>query len=748
MQETVSSSFLPFRQRAPFAGLFTAAALGVLASDQHPEWWPAWSAAFLCATLVVWKVSSTLPACLLTFLIFAFWHGNQVTTDAGYQRSRAQPFDGNEHTVTLLVLSEPKLDQLRSIQRFTALVSCVDSRATHFHVSAECCGEPLAYGDRIIAQGNFSVPTRPLNPGEFDFADYLRRQNIYLNFRTHRDLPAMVVAQNQGNPMKAIALALRHRILRGLQEGLQDDSEVAQTIQGMILGGRAETNPALKELFRDTGTIHLFAASGLQVGLFTGLAWRCLRYLRLPRQSAALAMLPIALAYCALTGFYSATVRATVMTMLIAVGVSFDRPVATINSLCGSGLLILLHDTQELFQTGFELSFVAVFAILAAVRPFGHLLYRPFQIDPFFPVRLLSPCQRTWHTAMLHLCELFSLSTVCWGATAPVLILQEHHLSLVSIFTNLLVVPLATTVMLLGVTALLGGIVSQWIAACLNNSSWLITKLILLILHTATLVPCHSVNVAPCSLLEPDRVTALSVGSDHVLHLHFQGQNWLINTGKLSQWRSITEPYLRSQGVNRLDELILCDRAPHETELLQRVNSGFQVTQLGPSPQRRKADRIPSLREKQSYPPVDPETRAAPVEVLFSEQPARIENGTGDPGVDALLIRLNQFRVLILPKVNEASLAGLKCGHADVVYCGRHTGRRFPRDLLIAKLSPAILVLNGTKSELAANTVHNHSGPKCFYLKQDGAVTAALLNGELVVRGYCGSEARLPSLSR
>ncbi len=48
------------------------------------------------------------------FFAFAFWHGNQVATDPGYQRSRQKPFDATEHTVTLLVLSEPKLDPLRS----------------------------------------------------------------------------------------------------------------------------------------------------------------------------------------------------------------------------------------------------------------------------------------------------------------------------------------------------------------------------------------------------------------------------------------------------------------------------------------------------------------------------------------------------------------------------------------------------------------------------------------------------------
>ncbi|MBV9107649.1 MAG: ComEC family competence protein [Verrucomicrobia bacterium] len=748
MQETASSSSLPFRQRAPFAALFIAASLGVLASDQHPEWWPAWSAAFLCAAPVVWKISSTPSASLLTFFMFAFWHGNQVTTDVGYQRSHEKPFDANEHTVTLLVLSEPKLDQLRSIQRFVALVSCIDNRAVCFHVSAECCGEPFGYGDRIIAQGKFFVPTHPLNPGEFDFGAYLQRQNIYLSFRTHRDVPAIVATHNQGNPLVAIALAGRHRILQALQEGLQDDTEVTQVIQGIILGGRAETNPALKRLFRDTGTIHLFAASGLQVGLFTGLAWSCLRYIRLPRQTVALAIVPVAISYCALTGFYPATLRATVMAMFMAVGVSLERPVAAVNSLCGSGLLILIHDTQELFQTGFQLSFVAVFAILTAVRPFGHMLYRPFQIDPFFPMRLLSPWQRNWHKAMFQTCELFSLSSVCWAATAPILIFQDHHLSLISIFANLLVVPLATTVMLLGVTALLAGIVSRSIAVCLNNTSWLITKLILLVLHTATLVPCHSINVAPSSLLQPDRVTALSEGSDHVLHLHIKGHDWLINTGKLSHWRSITEPYLQSQGVNRLEELILCDTPAHEIQLLEQVNGGFQVAQIVPSPQGQVADQILRFRVERCNPSVDSDGRAALVEIFLSERPVRSEPIARDPAVEAILVRLDQFRVLILPKVTEMSLSALKCGHADVVYCGRQMGRRFPRDLMIAKLSPSILVLNGTKPEVIANSVTSPSSPKCFYLNQDGAVTAALLNGELVIRGYCGSEVRLPSLSR
>ena len=112
----------------------------------------------------------------------------------------------------------------------------------------------------------------------------------------------------------------------------------------------------------------------------------------------------------------------------------------------------------------------------------------------------------------------------------------------------------------------------------------------------------------------------------------------------------------------------------------------------------------------------------------------------GEPAIAAVLVHLGQFRVLILPTVTEASLTALKYDHADVVYCGRLLGRRFPRNLMIAKLSPSILVLTGTKPEVIANSGDSHSIPRCFYLKQDGAVTTALLNGERSEERRVGKE--------
>ncbi|HKM57880.1 MAG TPA: hypothetical protein VJX28_03975, partial [Chthoniobacterales bacterium] len=144
-------------------------------------------------------------------------------------------------------------------------------------------------------------------------------------------------------------------------------------------------------------------------------------------------------------------------------------------------------------------------------------------------------------------------------------------------------------------------------------------------------------------------------------------------------------------------------------------------------------------------------SRSAPIsdsliELSLSDQGNRRNFGAHWPTVTSVLVHLGGFRVLILPTVTEGILTALKLDHADVVYCGRLRDRRFPRDLMVSKLSPAVLVLNGTKTELTANP-HGNS-PECFFLKQGGAVTTMLCGGKLRVRNYCGSEFRLPSRSR
>jgi hypothetical protein len=124
-----------------------------------------------------------------------------------------------------------------------------------------------------------------------------------------------------------------------------------------------------------------------------------------------------------------------------------------------------VHDTHALFQTGFQLVRCG-FRYLTAARQFGHLLYRPFQVDPFLPTRLRRPWQRTLHN--IRACGITSLSIVA-GNHRPDPDPQEHHLSLVAIFAN----PGCTAGHnrdAAGGGRIAGGSISGSVAVCLNNT--------------------------------------------------------------------------------------------------------------------------------------------------------------------------------------------------------------------------------------------------------------------------------------
>jgi ComEC/Rec2-related protein len=716
----VLAPFIWLRQRAPCAGLFLAAAIGILAADGRWSSWPLWAGATAVAALLAMCVRSTALACFTLLFGFAFWHAFRTDHDPGFRWSLRPNLSADEHTFTLVVSSDPKPDAFRSLQRFTGIVTSVDSEATRFLVFAECSGDPFAYGDELITQGKFILPAKPMNPGEFDFNSYLRRKNVYLTFRSLRGVPAEIVGRGKANPFVATALDMRHRLANLLQTGLEDDPEVAETVQGMVLGARAETSSELKQIFQDTGTVHLFAASGLQVGLFGGIAWKIIRSMRFTRRSVALALVPLLALYCAITGFYPATVRATVMAVLLTIGASLERPVTILNSLAASGLLILAHDTQQLFQLGFQLSFAAVLGIVVCVEPLAHWLSRPFRIDPFLPIQLLNPAQKIGHRIAFHGCELMSLSFVCWLATLPILILRDHRVSTVSVLANVLVVPIASLVMTLAAVTLAATPLSNWLASCFNNTTWLLTKMILFVLHAVTAIPYHSVNIG--GVAPPGYVTALLPRSGHMFHAHLAGRDLLFAGNSFTSWNLVARPYLEWRGVNRLNTLIIADaqrsRVPDEASKWFSID---QSVRLEPRQSRLSAlqGKIPSIQ-------IVPCHETAAAESL------------------QFIVALGAFRMLILSEVDDRLATELPDVRADVVYC-MHTSSRNLRSIL-SKLTPRVAIFTGTKAELGIRSAPD--APICFYLKENGAVTTAVVGKELVVTDMAGHQARLRSLNR
>jgi ComEC/Rec2-related protein len=417
-----------------------------------------------------------------------------------------------------------------------------------------------------------------------------------------------------------------------------------------------------------------------------------------------------------------------------------------INTLAASGFLLLLMDSQQLFQVGFQLSFVAVFAILIFVRPLSHLLFRPFETDPFLPRQMVDRAQRSAQQLARWVCDLSSVSTVCWFASLPILILAFHRVSICGLVANILAVPLGTWILLLGVASLLISPVSSWASICINNANWALTKVFLWVIQASALLPYDSVNVAFPPVQSSFMLTALSAGRASVFHLHSASDDWLINTGTESKWRHLTEPYLQASGVNRLGTIILTHndlmRAGGAGEAARRFACNrFFIANGGQA--RATAPALPAS-ELQPWPGTGSFRSSSGI--LISElRPivgARLQNGRKPV---AFLCRFENWRFLIAPELTLEALERLAPPPVDVAFLSRIDRNSIPR--LSEKLALQAIVCERNTGD---TTGVEGDGPQIpvFCLAVDGATTLSTRDGKLELRTFRGAQLTLTSRSR
>src|SRR5438445_6757834 len=106
---------------------------------------------------------------------------------------------------------------------------------------------------------------------------------------------------------------------------------------------------------------------------------------RLSGKWATALIIPSLFFYAAVTGLHVSSVRAAVMASILLGGFFFDRKVFVLNSLAAAAFFLLCWDTNELFSTGFHLSFAVVGASLLFADRLFQLLLRCDDAVPFLP---------------------------------------------------------------------------------------------------------------------------------------------------------------------------------------------------------------------------------------------------------------------------------------------------------------------------------------------------------------------------
>lgn len=220
--------------------------------------------------------------------------------------------------------------------------------------------QEIAVGNRVRVSGVCTYPKEQRNPGGFDAEAYYADMDIGMFLRK-----AEILQRDQSIYPVRNAISGFRQFARGLLERAGEDTD-AGVLSAMLLGDRGILDGEIKELYADTGILHLLAISGLHVSM-TGMAlFGALRRLRVPYAGAAGICAAVMAAYACMTGYPVSAVRAVLMFGIFLLAQVTGRTADPATSLAVSAAAILLGQNEALHQAGFLLSFGAVGGILFA----------------------------------------------------------------------------------------------------------------------------------------------------------------------------------------------------------------------------------------------------------------------------------------------------------------------------------------------------------------------------------------------
>ena len=347
----------------------------------------------------------------------------------------------------------------------------------------------IRYGDRLRLEGPLTAPPEL---DDFDYPAYLARQGIgsVMSFPT-----VTIVDEDKGERLRTALFGTRRSLHASL--GRSTPEPAASLGQALLLGMRDTIPDAVLDDFRNTGTSHLLAISGLHVGILMALVLPISARVFGRRRSLYLIVPLVAVwSYAVLAGLSPSVVRASIMGTVYLAALGLGRPKSILPALGLAATVMVALSPNILWSVSFQLSFAAMAGIAALADPISRKLQGLLGVfdgevtATHLPIRALAGAVGTSAAAIL--------------ATLPLTAFYFQQVSLVGLPTTLVTLPMLPFALVFHTLAAVLGLVFQPLGAAFGWLAWCATTYIVQVVNLAAKLPIASFEtgrIAPVLVL-------------------------------------------------------------------------------------------------------------------------------------------------------------------------------------------------------------------------------------------------------
>lgn len=352
---------------------------------------------------------------------------------------------------------------------------------------------PPETGERWVFRARVATPGTP----------GARRRLLLVSRRDNsRRLAAPAVCS-----LAAAAERWRRATAGRLGQGLAHRPRERALIHAMLLGYRGDMPNDLYRIFRDSGTLHIFAISGSHVVVIAGILLAAMTFAGVPRRAWVLLLAPLLGFYAVATGNQPSALRAVLMAVLYLAAPLCSRAPDSFSALAGAALVLLAIDPYQAVDAGLVLSFTVVAGLVLLAPPFSRRLRRWLRLDLWLEderarerFELPTPRSRLRRLLLLlagQIADLAALSLAAWLTSVPLSAYYFQRFTPAALPANLLVVPLSFLVVLSGTLSLAAGLVVAALGTLLNQVTLALTVAMTAVAGAAAALPGGNFIVPP-----------------------------------------------------------------------------------------------------------------------------------------------------------------------------------------------------------------------------------------------------------